>query len=263
MPAIGRTTMSQEKISLALYTIRDKLETRSDFEPILKRVREIGYEAVEGSASDPLIDAGEYRRVLDVNGLECCSLHVDESDLRERFPEVVTRAHALRCPTLVYPYLAEKYWSEAGIASVAAFLDDTGARLRREGIRLLYHNHHMEFARVGGRTLLELIYERTDPRNLGAELDTYWIQHGGGDVVEWLGRMSGRTEHLHCKDKVMVGTECLFAEVGEGNLGWTAIIRAARSAGIRWFIVEQDTSRRDTLESAAMSSTRLRSMLRG
>lgn len=27
--------------------------------------------------------------------------------------------------------------------------------------------------------------ELTDPENLWAELDTYWVQHGGADPVEW------------------------------------------------------------------------------
>jgi sugar phosphate isomerase/epimerase len=254
--------MTGEKIALALYTISDKLQAKADYAPNLKRVREIGYEAVEGSAFNLPIDLGDFRGILDENGLECCSLHVDESDLRERFSEVVVRTRALRCSTVVYPYLAEGYWNEGGIVAIASFLDETGAKLRGEGIRFLYHNHHMEFGRIGRKTFLELIYERTDARNLGAELDTYWVQHGGGDVVDWLGRMKGRTGHLHCKDKVMSGTECLFAEVGEGNLNWTAILPAARAAGIRWFIVEQDSSSRDTLESAAISYAKLRSMLR-
>jgi sugar phosphate isomerase/epimerase len=255
--------MRDEEIALALYTIRDKLTTMADYAPTLERVRNIGYEAVEGSASEPHVDAGELGRILEAIGLACCSLHADEQDLREHLSDVVARAAALRCTTVVYPYLDEKYWSEEGADSIAGFLDWTGARLRGEGIQLLYHNHSMEFARAGGKTLLELIYERTDPRNVGAELDTYWIQHGGGDVVAWLGRMKGRTEHLHCKDMVVEGSESRFAEVGEGNLDWTTILPAARSAGIRWFIVEQDTSRRDTIDSAAISHGRLRTLLDG
>jgi sugar phosphate isomerase/epimerase len=75
--------------------------------------------------------------------------------------------------------------------------------------------------------------------------------------------MKGRTEHLHCKDMVVEGSESRFAEVGEGNLDWTTILPAARSAGIRWFIVEQDTSRRDTIDSTAISHGRLRTLLDG
>lgn len=253
--------MSKHRIGLALYTIRDQLKTPADYARCLKQVKQIGYEGVEWSAIDAAIDVKEYRKILDGEGLVCCSNHAGEGDLREKFDTVVANAKLLDCTVLVFPYLQEKYWTEAGVRLIAAFLDETGARLRKEGIRFLYHNHHMEFNRIGNKTILEMIYELTDPQNLWAELDTYWVQHGGADPVEWIGKMEGRMRHLHCKDKGMLGSECVFAEVGEGNLNWPRIVKAARKAGIEWFIVEQDTSRRDTLESAAMSYRTLQGVL--
>ena len=41
----------------------------------------------------------------------------------------------------------------------------------------------------------------------------------------------------------------LFAEVGEGNLNWHAILDACKEAGVEWYIVEQDTCQRDPFES--------------
>lgn len=253
--------MSKHRIGLALYTIRDKLKTPADYVRCLKQVKRIGYEGVEGSAIDAVIDVKEYRKILDGEGLACCSNHAGEGDLREQFDIVVANAKLLGCTALVFPYLQEKYWTEDGVRLAAAFLDETGAKLRKEGLRFLYHNHHMEFNRIGKKTILEMIYELTDPENLWAELDTYWVQHGGADPVEWIGRMKGRTRHLHCKDMGMNGAECVYAEVGEGNLNWPRIVKAARKSGIEWFIVEQDTSRRDTLESAAMSCRTLQTVL--
>ncbi|MFH1006572.1 MAG: sugar phosphate isomerase/epimerase [Candidatus Latescibacterota bacterium] len=253
--------MNKERIGLAMYTIRDHLKAPADYARCLKQVKQIGYEGVEWSAIDPVIDIKEYRKILDGEGLVCCSNHAGEGNLREQFDTVVENAKLLGCNVLVFPYLQEKYWSEDGVRSIAVFLDETGARLRAEGIRLLYHNHHMEFGRIGNKTILEMIYELTDPRNLWAQLDTYWVQHGGADPVEWIGKMKGRTRHLHCKDKAMLGAECVFAEVGAGNLNWPRIIQAAREAQIEWFLVEQDSSRRDSLESVAMSFRALRNLL--
>ncbi len=165
--------MSKHRIGLAVYTIRYNLKTPADYVRCLRQVKQIGYEGVECSAIDAAIDVTEYRNILDGDGLVCCSNHAGEGDLREQFDAVVANAKLLGCTALVFPYLQEKYWTEAGVRLVAAFLDETGARLRKESIRFLYHNHHMEFIRIGNKTILEMIYELTDPQNLWAELDTY------------------------------------------------------------------------------------------
>ena len=49
-----------------------------------------------------------------------------------------------------------------------------------------------------------------------------------------------------------------MAEVGEGNLNWPAIIKSCKSAGVEWYLVEQDTCYRDAFESVAIS---LRNMM--
>ena len=53
-----------------------------------------------------------------------------------------------------------------------------------------------------------------------SELDTYWIQHGGGDPAAWIRKLKGRADIIHLKDMAMDGRTQLFAEVGEGNLNW-------------------------------------------
>jgi sugar phosphate isomerase/epimerase len=95
--------------------------------------------------------------------------------------------------------------------------------------------------RIGGRPILEIIYAETDPRFLQAELDTYGIQAGGGNPIDWCDRMKGRLPMLHMKD-LGVNEEHfgVFREIGRGNLNWRAIIKAAEASGCDWFIVEQD-----------------------
>jgi len=45
-----------------------------------------------------------------------------------------------------------------------------------------------------------------------------------------------------------------FAEIGEGNLNWTAILDAAKKGGVEWYLVEQDRCYdRDPFESLAIS----------
>ena len=58
----------------------------------------------------------------------------------------------------------------------------------------------------------------------------------------------------------MDGRTQLFAEVGEGNLNWPAILDACKEAGTEWYIVEQDTCQRDPFESLGISLRNLKEM---
>jgi sugar phosphate isomerase/epimerase len=112
---------------------------------------------------------------------------------------------------------------------------------------LLYHNHNMELRRVDGRLVLEMIFAQTDPRFLASELDTYWIQAGGGDPVAWCRKLKGRLPILHMKDYGVQDTwetvpGSVFKEIGKGNLGWVEICAAAEESGCRTFVVEQDAN---------------------
>ena len=49
-------------------------------------------------------------------------------------------------------------------------------------------------------------------------------------------------------------------EVGEGNMNWPYILDACKDSGVEWYIVEQDDSLRDTVESLKMSKSFLEKM---
>jgi sugar phosphate isomerase/epimerase len=124
---------------------------------------------------------------------------------------------------------------------LAEMLTRAGTLLRAANMTLSYHNHNREFRKVGGRTVLEHLYELTPPDVVHAELDTYWVQAGGGDPVVWIRRMKGRMPLLHLKDyAVNQDNQPTFAPIGDGNLDFPAIVAAANESACEWLIVEQD-----------------------
>ena len=125
-----------------------------------------------------------------------------------------------------------------------------------------YHNHSHEMVRIGKSTWLGMLYEQADPKILKAEIDTYWIQHGGGDPAEWITRCSGRMPLLHLKDMVISeDREQRMSEIGEGNLNWPAILQAAAEAGVEYYLVEQDRCYdRTPFESLEISYRNLKAM---
>lgn len=233
--------MKVRQIAAQLYTLRDHLKTPADVAKTLKQVRKIGYEAVQVSGVGP-IDPGELRKMIDGEGLVCCATHEPSQQILEEPSKVVDTLNALGCAHTAYPYPAGiDFTSSRDVKELIKKLDASGKMLRDAGKTLSYHNHAVEFARIKDRSILQMIYEGTNPENVKAELDTHWVQAGGGSTVAWCRKMRGRMPLIHLKDFVVDTTsERAFAEIGHGNMDWKEIISAAEESGCEWFIVEQD-----------------------
>jgi sugar phosphate isomerase/epimerase len=150
------------------------------------------------------------------------------------------------------------------VRDFARRLDAAGAVLAKNGHTLSYHNHGMELARFGDTTILDFLYQATDPAHLKAELDTYWIQFGGGDPVVWIDKVAARAPLLHLKDySITPDNKPLFAEIGYGNLDWKKILASAQRTGTEWLIVEQDTCPGDPFDSIKKSFDYLNALLAG
>ena len=128
------------------------------------------------------------------------------------------------------------------------------------GLTFSYHNHSFEFEKFSDKVGLEILRAESDPKYFNLEIDTYWVQHGGGDPTEWILKCKGRIPLLHLKDMANQGGQPVMAEVGEGNLNWPRIQDAAKEAGVEWYLVEQDICRRDPFESLAISFRNLKAM---
>jgi len=247
-------TPTLKQFALTTYTIRDEMKTPLQMARSLERVRKIGYPAVQISGIGPIEDA-ELARMLDGEGLVCCATHEPGQRLLAEPQAVVERLGKLGAQHAAYPYPSgEPLATVDEVKSLAGRLNAAGRVLHEAGKVLSYHNHHIEFRRVDGKTILDHLYDETDPRYLRGEIDTYWVQYGGGDPVKWCGRLAGRLPLLHMKDfAIGEDNQPVFAEVGSGNLDWARIIPAAEAAGCEWYIVEQDICPGDPFDSIAQS----------
>ena len=246
--------MKIKQIAAQLYTVRNFTKTPADIARTLKKIRAIGYEAVQISALGP-ISEDELASLLKGEGLTCCATHEDGTVILNEPRRVVERLQRLGCRLTAYPWPGGvKFDTLADVKAFAARLNAAGKVLHEAGQVLCYHNHHIEFRRVAGKPVLEILFAETDPRYLQAELDTYWVQHGGGDPVAWCERLKGRLPVLHMKDYTVTnGNLAAFAEIGNGNLDWKRIIAAADAAGCQWYCVEQDTCPGDPFDSLKQS----------
>jgi len=247
------------QVAAQLYTIRDFLKTQEDIAASLKKIKAIGYEAVQVSGMGPIDEKGLVA-ILDGEGIVCCATHEPTMKILDNPEAVVERLTKLGCRYTAVPAPAGTPLTTAEeVKSFASRINSAGIVLRNAGQVLAYHNHHYEFRRVEGRLILDTIYEETDPKNLVGEIDTYWVQYGGGDPIAWCKKLTGRLPLIHLKDYAIDSeNKPVFAEIGAGNLDWPALISAAEAAGCEWFIIEQDTCPGDPFDSLAQSFHYLR-----
>ncbi len=246
--------MKTTQIAAQLYTCRDLLKTPADIAATLKRVRAAGYTAVQASGLGPIAE-DELKTILDGEGLVCCATHEDGDEIRNHTSKVIDHLKKLGCNLTAYPYPAGVDMADLdSLRSLIADLDAAGKLMAAEGITLTYHNHGIEFVKTDGITALDRIYDETDPANLQGEPDTYWIHYGGGENVAWCKKLHGRLPMIHLKDYTFTAeNQPTFCEIGAGTLDFASIIPAAEAAGCQWFIVEQDTTPGDPVDSLKQS----------
>jgi sugar phosphate isomerase/epimerase len=247
--------MSQMPVALQLYTVRDALA--EDFVGTVRQVAEMGYAGVEFGDTGPMSPV-ELSAFLDDHGLEPAGVHVGFDVLEQDLERVIEDNLTMRNPWVVCPWMPEdRRVDAAGWRQVAGTMNEIGARLREAALQLCYHNHSFEFQRFEGQTGFDLFYAAADPQCVQAEIDTYWVQHGGEDPVATIRRFAGRCPLVHLKD--MANDEPRsFAEVGNGILDFPGIFAASAEAGVKWYIVEQDVCPGPSLESARVSLENLK-----
>ena len=246
--------MKIEQVALQLYTLRDQLKTPADIAATLKKVGAIGYRAVQVSGMKSNAES-ELLTILHGEGLTLCATHEPAAQILAQPQAVVERLKKLGCKYTAYPHPAGIDFADfAQVQRPAEGLEAAGKVLHEAGQTLTYHNHATKLFRHGEQAILDYLYEQTDAAYLQGEIDTYRVQYGGGDPVEWCQKLDDRLPLLHMKDyRSQINNQPTFAEIGYGNLSWKKIIAAAEESGCEWFIVEQDTCPGDPFDSAAKS----------
>jgi len=260
-------------IGVQMSTIAPNKMPKFDAYESMARLADIGYKCIEISQV-PMNEENlkGFRRAIDELGLNVAATSAltaanammpgcDMSNPDE-MKKMIEDAKYLDCDMFrigAMP-LAARFSLQAAV-DFAKQADDYACQLKEHGIDLYYHNHHFEFARHGGKLLMDIIKENT--KYLGFELDIHWIHRGGVDPVKFINQYAGRIRLLHLKDYRVAAMELdenadlstnegmmkaysamnnivEFAEVGEGNLDIPACIEAGLAGGSEYFLVEQD-----------------------
>lgn len=250
--------MKQSEIALTLYTIRNYCQNQKDLHDSLKKIKKIGYDAIQVSSIGP-IDPKEVKKMCDDIGLTICATHEPNEEIINNTQAVIDKLNTLNCSYTALPYPKDMNFLNLNILD--KFIGDinkAGSIFNKSGKVLCYHNHALEFQKTNNEIILDRIYKRTDSKLIQGEPDVYWIQKGGHDPIKWCQKLKHRLPLIHLKDFMMTNEhDSYYAEIGNGNLDIKNIIKEAKLSGCKWYIVEQDECQGDPFISIEISFNNL------
>src|SRR4051794_27255742 len=278
----------KKRMGLELYTVRDIMP--KDYEGTLAKVAEIGYKEVE--AADPYnnMEPKQYRALLDKYGLTMPSTHsgaVDGPGLEKqlegfqimglKYTEVRGGGGLGAAPTAARPAGTPPARPVESANRQAAELNKYGAIVKKFGMKMLVHNHAGEFELLddGKHTQYDVLLAETNPELVAMQLDVGWAAVAGQNILEMFAKHPGRFELWHVKDALgiknadpkMSPTQrqraAKLVPVGTGEVDYRAIFGAAKQAGLKHYVIEQDNAAEwgDSLAAARVSFQNLSRIL--
>jgi sugar phosphate isomerase/epimerase len=252
--------MAKIPVALQLYSVRE--DCARDLPGTLEAVAEMGYDGVEFAGYHGR-GAEELREMLDGLGLEAAGTHVGiDTLLGKELERSIEFNRVLRNQFLIVPSLpSEMRASKASWLKAAMLLNGVAKRLRREGMRVGYHNHMVEFERIGGEWPWDTVFGATNP-DVVMQVDTGNAMRGGvspDDVLDLIRRYPGRAATVHLKEFSPANEKAL---IGEGEVKWREFFALCKSiGGTKWYIVEQEGYPFSPLESVKRCRENLRELM--
>lgn len=221
--------MPEPRLALQLYVFAKSGLTPTE---VLAQAKAAGYRAVEGG-----IGTAFAQRCLDA-GMVHAGAHV----ALNAFPtyEECSATHALSGVIDVVNSGVLR-WGGVGAddyRQAIPLLNEHGRRLRELGLRLSYHNHEFEFARLPeGCCGMDLLLDGLDPDAVELCADLGWVHIGGVDPVSFVRAHGQRLGVVHLRDHD--GQD--WVPLGRGKLDLRGIAaELSNLPHVRRIVVEQD-----------------------
>ena len=242
------------QLGAQMYTVRDFTKTTEDLQRTLRKIKEIGYDAVQVSGIGADIPVPVVADLLRENELVCAATHIGFAEMQNDLDAVIEKHKAWGCTYVGVGAMPESYRGSAeGFAKFAREATAIAENLRKAGLIFVYHNHQFEFRKFGGKLGMDILFEESGDA-FQFELDTFWVQKGGADILHWIDKVRGRMDVVHFKDMAIdASAEQIMAEIGQGNLNWDAILTSCKDTHVKWHLVEQDVCQVDPFESLKIS----------
>lgn len=302
-----------DQIGLELFTVRDL--TAKDYIGTLEKVAAIGYKEIEPAGGYANLTPKQFRAQLDRLGLKAPSTHsgvtvgldaevekqlagfqimgIEYASLDQPRPAGAQqgrgrgggRGPAPTSPAAQRQMMAQFIRNMAqpraadDVKQEAARYNKFGKLAEKFGIKLLIHNHTVEFipCKDSDQLPYSILLAETDPSLVVFQMDIGWASVAGQNPIELFQQHPGRFVLWHVKDAACLKSlpptsdqggrmaEARLVPLGLGDIDYGEIFKYASVAGMKHFAIEQDSAADwgDSLAAARVSFEHMRSLLAG
>ena len=235
--------MKTPVMGIQLYTLRDFIQNKEDFDSTLARLAAMGVDTVQISAIGDF-PAEDQKEVLDRRGMKVCVTHKGLDRMENDLENLIREHKIIGCDALgLGAAPGDCRDTEEKVRAFIARTAKIAGTLKAHGMTFNYHNHDFEFRKLEGsdKTMMDLLLEETDPELFRFIPDVAWIHYGGSDPVEILRKMKGRVKVIHFKDYIIdEAGERRFVSLGKGKVDLKACYEAAKELEMPYIMYEQD-----------------------
>jgi sugar phosphate isomerase/epimerase len=248
--SLAPLTAGAEELGLQLYSLRNQMA--EDLPAALASVSEWGLDYVEGGGALYGLTVDAFRDELRKNGLTLVSVDTSFEELRDNPIAAVYKARYYGSEFATFywvPHDGSEGFTIEDARKAVAVMNEAGKLLEENGVTLQYHLHGYEFQPHGDGTLFDVMAgEVTDAK---FQMDVYWVRQGGADPVALLKKYPGIFTSLHLKDREPGTPESGDGDadvetnvvLGQGDVNIAGVVKEARRQGIRYFFLEDESSR--------------------
>jgi len=265
LPSFMNIRKAKSAIGLQLYTLRDVIG--NDPKGVLKKIADAGFTNLEAySYSEGKIfglDYKEFNQHAKSLGMKITSGHypLGLAQNLEAWEKAVVDAKAIGQEYMVVPYInAPERTSIDNYKSICAALNKAGEVCNKHGVRFGYHNHDFEFIKLEDQIPYDVMLKELDPKNVGMEMDLFWVVYAGYDPLAYFAKYPGRFEQWHVKD-MDKDDRNKNADVGTGTIDWKPIFAKAKESGMKRFYIEQESYKGASLDCIKPGADYLKGIL--
>ena len=241
--ATGSTPINMP-LGFQSWTVREMIA--KDFAGTLKMMAGIGYQSIEmcsapgyatlGFASLMKYKPKELKQIINDAGLICISSHYGMDELRNHLDERIRFAlESGQTQMILSSFGLPEKATMSDWLKAADELNIMGVKAREAGIQMGYHNHHMEFAKIGKTLIYDALMKQLDPESikmqfqvavisLGYKASTYFKKYPGRFISAHLADWSSKTKKE--------------TPIGNGIVDWTDFFATIKTGGVKNIFVE-------------------------
>ena len=237
---IARSEKYIPNIGVQLWTVREAM--KYDFEGAIKQIADMGFIGVETYEFHKDIGLEKVANTIKDAGLKIFACHCDLPD-GERQQDIIEMAQAYGSDRLIYHgWPGEgKFGNQDELNKTVETYNRVSEELKAHGIKFGIHNHWWEFEMAESGVIPYYYLLENLNEDFFFEIDTYWAQTAGFDVVKAITDFGKRAPLLHIKDGVAKKgpKQGIHVPVGMGAMDIPAIAKAG-GENIKWMVVEFD-----------------------